>query len=260
MSSKKKGKPSKLPKKENPASTAQVEQEENQESAEERFEQELNWCIEQIVLGFAHQNPNSKQAYEAVKILKILRSDKAPMIKKRQAMRNAFGDYRQKMKAEERKTVAKLKKVSLTQVKDIPGENSCFFKKSLNKQGKCQTIVKDTNSELEKEDSNSESKTLTGSNNDVPNKTGSDFKFNRSNNAFTFNFDQQHKDGDNTDSTGLDNFVNGLNLNTGDCVSESNEEHKSINDAEMTEKTLQKDFKMIKTDNSFRFNFPVQES
>ena len=40
---------------------------------------------------------------EAIKVLKILRSDKAPLVKKRQAMRNTFGDYRQKIKEEEKK-------------------------------------------------------------------------------------------------------------------------------------------------------------
>ena len=43
---------------------------------------------------------------EAVKILKILQSRKAPLVKKRQAMRNTFGDYRAKMKKEQTKSAA----------------------------------------------------------------------------------------------------------------------------------------------------------
>ena len=45
-------------------------------------------------------------AQEAVKVLKILQSSKAPLIKKRQAMRNTFGDYRAKMKKEQTKSAA----------------------------------------------------------------------------------------------------------------------------------------------------------
>ena len=41
-----------------------------------------------------------------MKVLKILQSSKAPLIKKRQAMRNTFGDYRAKMKKEQTKSAA----------------------------------------------------------------------------------------------------------------------------------------------------------
>ena len=47
--------------------------------------------------------PDFYSAEEAMKILKILQNPKAPMVKKRQAMRNTFGDYRKKMAEEERK-------------------------------------------------------------------------------------------------------------------------------------------------------------
>ena len=43
---------------------------------------------------------------EVVNILKILQSRKAPLVKKRQAMRNTFGDYRAKMKKEQTKSAA----------------------------------------------------------------------------------------------------------------------------------------------------------
>ena len=39
-------------------------------------------------------------------MLKTLMSSKAPMIKKRQAMRNTFGDYRKKMRDSEKKSTA----------------------------------------------------------------------------------------------------------------------------------------------------------
>ena len=41
-----------------------------------------------------------------MKVLKILQSSKAPLIKKRQAMRNTFGDYRAKMRKEQAKSAA----------------------------------------------------------------------------------------------------------------------------------------------------------
>lgn len=40
------------------------------------------------------------------KALRILSSTKAPFIKKRQVMRNMFGDYREKMKVLEKKSAA----------------------------------------------------------------------------------------------------------------------------------------------------------
>ncbi|GFS08589.1 UPF0488 protein C8orf33 homolog [Elysia marginata] len=76
---------------------------------DEKFHDELRWCISQLELGFQRQDPNSRQALEAVKILKILRSPKAPLVKKRQAMRNALGDYRKKMKESEKKFLSGLR-------------------------------------------------------------------------------------------------------------------------------------------------------
>jgi len=43
-------------------------------------------------------------AADASKYLKVLLSAKAPLIKKRQVMRNAFGDYRKKMSDMEKKS------------------------------------------------------------------------------------------------------------------------------------------------------------
>ncbi|XP_035828573.1 uncharacterized protein LOC101845277 isoform X2 [Aplysia californica] len=71
-----------------------------------KFAEELAWCIDQLELGLQRQNPDSRQAAETVKILKILRSTKAPMVKKRQAMRNALGDYRKKMREAEKKSLS----------------------------------------------------------------------------------------------------------------------------------------------------------
>lgn len=75
----------------------------------QKFHDELRWCISQLELGLQRQDPDSRQAVETMKILKILRSPKAPLVKKRQAMRNALGDYRKKMKESEKKFLAGLR-------------------------------------------------------------------------------------------------------------------------------------------------------
>ena len=41
-------------------------------------------------------------AKDCEKVLKILTSNKAPLVKKRQAMHQMFGDYRKKIEAEEK--------------------------------------------------------------------------------------------------------------------------------------------------------------
>lgn len=49
------------------------------------------------VLNCALFLPCAASAEEAVRAIKTLRSDKAPLVKKRQLMRTMFGDYRKKM-------------------------------------------------------------------------------------------------------------------------------------------------------------------
>ncbi|RUS82846.1 hypothetical protein EGW08_009368 [Elysia chlorotica] len=75
----------------------------------QKFHDELRWCISQLELGLQRQDPDSRQAMETIKILKILRSPKAPLVKKRQAMRSALGDYRKKMKESEKKFLSGLR-------------------------------------------------------------------------------------------------------------------------------------------------------
>ncbi|XP_071146429.1 UPF0488 protein CG14286-like [Mytilus edulis] len=101
-------------------------------NAANEFDIELSWCIRQLELGLCNQKPDSRQAAEAIKVLKILRSDKSPLVKKRQAMRNTFGDYRQKIKEEEKKNATKMKKLKVTPVL-TESNKSVFYKKSLKK-------------------------------------------------------------------------------------------------------------------------------
>ncbi|XP_072415755.1 UPF0488 protein C8orf33 homolog [Chiloscyllium punctatum] len=66
-------------------------------SSEEQLWREVDWCIEQLELGLRTQKAKPKQAEQAVRALKTLRSEKASLVKKRQVMRSIFGDYRKKM-------------------------------------------------------------------------------------------------------------------------------------------------------------------
>ncbi|XP_065539655.1 UPF0488 protein C8orf33 homolog isoform X2 [Lathamus discolor] len=61
---------------------------------------EVDWCVEQLELGLKTQKSTPKQVDEALRAIKTLRSDKAPLVKKRQLMRAMFGDYRKKMEEE----------------------------------------------------------------------------------------------------------------------------------------------------------------
>lgn len=62
------------------------------------FEQELDWCIGQLQLGLMRPNAKKHQKEENERYIKTLNSSKTPLPKKRQIMRNLFGDYRAKMK------------------------------------------------------------------------------------------------------------------------------------------------------------------
>ncbi|NXG51866.1 CH033 protein, partial [Psilopogon haemacephalus] len=64
---------------------------------DEQLWKEVDWCVEQLELGLKTQKPTAKQAAEALQAIRTLRSDKAPLVKKRQLMRAMFGDYRKKM-------------------------------------------------------------------------------------------------------------------------------------------------------------------
>ncbi|KAJ7393528.1 hypothetical protein OS493_006512 [Desmophyllum pertusum] len=76
---------------------------ETSESAEDKFQCELNWCIEQLEMGLAFQKPDKKQAEVAERHLRSLNSSKTPLPRKRQLMFSLFGDYRKKMQDDKRK-------------------------------------------------------------------------------------------------------------------------------------------------------------
>ncbi|NWX32867.1 CH033 protein, partial [Notiomystis cincta] len=70
------------------------------QQSDEQLRKEVDWCVNQLELGLKTQKPTPKQAEEAVRAIRTLRSDKAPLVKKRQLMRAMFGDYRKKMQEE----------------------------------------------------------------------------------------------------------------------------------------------------------------
>ncbi|KAL9971340.1 hypothetical protein ACROYT_G023853 [Oculina patagonica] len=77
--------------------------EETSESAEDKFQSELNWCIEQLEMGLAFQKPDKKQAEVVHRHLRSLNSSKTPLPRKRQLMFSLFGDYRKKMQDDKKK-------------------------------------------------------------------------------------------------------------------------------------------------------------
>ncbi|NXE27521.1 CH033 protein, partial [Ardeotis kori] len=73
---------------------------ETSQQSDDQLWKEVEWCVEQLELGLKTQKPTPKQAEEALRAIRTLRSDKAPLVKKRQLMRTMFGDYRKKMEEE----------------------------------------------------------------------------------------------------------------------------------------------------------------
>ncbi|XP_072453869.1 uncharacterized protein [Notamacropus eugenii] len=80
--------------------------EERAQDEQLRLQRELDWCVEQLELGLRTQRSTPKQAEQAARAVKTLRSPRAELPKKRQLMRALFGDYRARME-EDRKAALK---------------------------------------------------------------------------------------------------------------------------------------------------------
>ncbi|XP_056630572.1 UPF0488 protein CG14286 [Diorhabda sublineata] len=155
-------------------------------SNEEKFEIELYWCVQQLQKALSSGKLNNKQVQDHTKSLNILMSNTAPVIKKRQVMRMAFGDYREKMATEEKK----LSK-SATNMKLKPAtanKKTVFLKKSvftsnLDNSFKFNFNIDDSNSEeIEKVNANGEEQKH------ISNDNTKNFHFVPSNNSFRFGF------------------------------------------------------------------------
>ncbi|XP_061456206.1 UPF0488 protein C8orf33 homolog [Rhineura floridana] len=92
-----------------------------EEAPKPTYQDELEWCISQLETGLLRLNPTPKEAEETQCILGVLRSRKAPLLKKRQVMHRVFGDYQLKM-AEERQKAAKAAMKSENTMQIQPGD------------------------------------------------------------------------------------------------------------------------------------------
>uniref|UniRef100_A0A8C0GWR1 CH033 protein n=1 Tax=Chelonoidis abingdonii TaxID=106734 RepID=A0A8C0GWR1_CHEAB len=96
------GAPKKKKKKKKKSSSSKKEMAEAEQSDKQLW-REVDWCVEQLELGLKTHKSTPKQAEEALRAVKTLRSDKAVLAKKCQVMRAIFGDYKKKMDEERQK-------------------------------------------------------------------------------------------------------------------------------------------------------------
>nr|XP_031849013.1 UPF0488 protein CG14286 [Nomia melanderi] len=134
------------------------------QEAEDQFELELCWCIQQLETCLATGKLPEKQTQDLNKNINILKSNTAPLVKKRQIMRNSLGDYREKMALDQQKhgkSASSLKFVSTSK----QNEKCLFVKKAACNITK---LKKDANNDV----------VSSNANNNSNNDTETEFKFN----------------------------------------------------------------------------------
>lgn len=62
------------------------------------YEEELEWCVNQVLLGLTKNDVDIEQFKEAKRVITKLLSTKATFVSKRHLMRVCFGDYRKRMR------------------------------------------------------------------------------------------------------------------------------------------------------------------
>ncbi|EOA96777.1 UPF0488 protein C8orf33-like protein, partial [Anas platyrhynchos] len=149
-------------------------QDETLQQSDNQLWKEVDWCAEQLELGLKTQKSTPKQAEEALRAIKTLRNDKAPLVKKRQVMRTLFGDYRKKME-EERCKQLKLMQAAAKSARIMEVEESIRNKN-------CQVVRKRSGVCRKSQDSAGSPSESNGTLN-----TGS-FRFTASQEEFRFNF------------------------------------------------------------------------
>ncbi|KAG8433164.1 hypothetical protein GDO86_017450 [Hymenochirus boettgeri] len=107
------------------------------QGGDDDLRKELDWCVEQLEIGLQRRKSTPKQAEEAMRAIKTLRSEKAPLVKKRQVMRAMFGDYRKKMEEENQKQLRLMQAAAKSaRVKEVAAgirqSHSKVFRQSLN--------------------------------------------------------------------------------------------------------------------------------
>ena len=99
------------------------------------LEHELEWCIAQLEVGLLRSDASKSQKQENDKYVRLLRSEKTALPRKRQIMKNLFGDYRSRLIREPlpRYTTQTASAPSISQVREKSSIESKgrFFKKSV---------------------------------------------------------------------------------------------------------------------------------
>lgn len=88
------------PREENPSPASPASVSKAPEEEKSSFEAELEWCVCQLQLGMLRSGASGAQKQQNTRHIQTLQSTKAPLPKKRQLMRQLFGDYRTKMKTQ----------------------------------------------------------------------------------------------------------------------------------------------------------------
>jgi len=176
------------------------------------FENELAWCIQQLELGIVNGEKSKdgiKKAADAAKVLKVLRSASAPLVKKRCVMKATFGDYRKKMEAIKKESDSAWKKSGITTLApDHMPPSSKFIRKST---AGCKSQKTDAKLESEHNNENvsgrnsmaefaeccsindGESQTVKSSDQEDPNISKDELKVTELNSGgFSFNFDVEN--------------------------------------------------------------------
>jgi hypothetical protein len=90
---------------------------------ENTYEFELEWCVNQVLIGLTTNEVDKHQFNESKKVLTTLLSKKAPLVSKRHLMRVCFGDYRQVMKTttleSTRKKLGSINKPEIEEMLDL---------------------------------------------------------------------------------------------------------------------------------------------
>ncbi|XP_077533281.1 UPF0488 protein CG14286 [Haemaphysalis longicornis] len=113
-----------------PAGLSNPEDSGAEEDAQEKFERELRWCIEQLDISLTQTDAKKKIYSEHMRALQTLKNEKAPIAKKRQVMSMTLGNYREKMKQQEAKFAADYAQRTRLQPQCSAEPKSVFLKKT----------------------------------------------------------------------------------------------------------------------------------
>ena len=91
------------------------------------LEDDIAWCVTQLEMNIGGKAVTKQQKEEMLKYIKLLQSSKTPVPRKRQIMRQSFGDYKQKMK--ERPLPSASSKLTIPDCKHISSAGN-FHRKS----------------------------------------------------------------------------------------------------------------------------------